>query len=105
MHDDISRLIESIPLAEEMISVAQVLKNLESFQITVEEILQRNGVESYAVEGETYVSGRQRTLQAVETTEPALDRQIARRVSKGFEYEERVLRPELVTTYRAISLA
>ena len=65
--------------------------------------MQRNGVEPYSVEGETFVSGKQRALQAVETTESALDKQIARRVSKGFEYDEKILRPELVMTYRSVS--
>jgi molecular chaperone GrpE len=101
MHDDLSRLLESMPRENGMIPLAQVLKNLESFQTSLEEILRRNGVEPYSVEGDTFVSGRQRALQAVETPEPALDKQVARRVSKGFEYEEKVLRPELVVTYRA----
>jgi molecular chaperone GrpE len=105
MHDDLSRLIEGIPHAEGTIPVAQVLQNLESFQVTIEEILQRNGVEAYSVEGETFVSGKQRALQAVETTESSLDKQIARRVSKGFEYDEKILRPELVMTYRSVSRA
>ncbi len=101
MHDDLSRLLESMPREDGMIPLAQVLKNLESFQTSLEEILRRNGVEAYSVEGDAFVSGRQRALQALETPEPALDKQIARRVSKGFEYEEKVLRPELVVTYRA----
>ncbi|MEO6889178.1 MAG: nucleotide exchange factor GrpE [Ktedonobacteraceae bacterium] len=103
MHDDLSRLVESVSREEEMISIAQVLKNLESFQITVEEILRRNGIEAYSIEGETFVSGKQRVLQAIETTETSLDKQVARRVRKGFEYDAKVLRPELVMTYRAIA--
>lgn len=103
MHDDLSRLIESIPREEGVIPISQVLKNLESFQVTVEEILQRNGVEPYSVDGESFVSGRQRALQAIETDEPSLDKTVARRVRKGFEYDEKILRPELVMTYRAVS--
>ena len=104
MHDDLSRLIESMENTEGMISIVQVLKNLASFQISIEETLQRNGIESYSVEGEHFVSGKQRVLQTIETAEPALDRQIARRVRKGFEDDDKVLRPELVMTYRAVSL-
>jgi molecular chaperone GrpE len=100
MHDDFSRLIGSTSSVEDMIPVAQVLKNLESFQGTIEEILLRNGVESYSVEEETFVSGKQRALQAIDTTEASQDRQIRRRVSKGFAYQEKILRPELVETYR-----
>ena len=103
MHDDLSRMIESIPREEGMIPISQVLKNLESFQVTAEEILQRNGVEPYSVDGENFVSGRQRALQPVETDEPSLDKTIARRVRKGFEYDEKILRPELVMIYRAVS--
>jgi len=105
MHDDLNRLVGSISRSEGegTIPATQVLKNLESFQATIEEILQRNGVEPYSVEGETFVSGRQRALQAVETPESSLDKHIARRVSKGFEYDEKILRPELVMTYRSVS--
>jgi molecular chaperone GrpE len=106
MHDDLSRMIEGIPHTEDgMVPAARVLKNLASFQVTIEESLQRNGVEPYSLESDTFVSGKQRVLQAVETTDSSLDKQIERRVRKGFEYEEKILRPELVTTYRAVTHA
>ena len=103
MHDDLGKMIESSSREEGRVSTAQILTNFEALQITVEELLQSNGVEPYSVDGKNFVSGKQRSLQAVETSEPFLNKQIACRVSKGFIYDKNVLRPELVMTYRVIA--
>lgn len=103
VHDDLGKLIESTPNEEPHSAVAQSIKNLASFQETIEEILRRNGVEAFCLEGNIYNTAKQRALQAQETTDPTLDKQIARRVRKGFEYEGRLLRPELVVTYKAVA--
>ena len=100
MHDDLDKLIETMAREESFPVVAQMANNLRSFQETVEEILQRNGVEVYSVEGDVYVPGKQRALQVFETPDIALDKQVARRIRKGFEYDGRILRPELVVTYK-----
>ena len=102
IHDDLDKLIESMPREETFQTVAQMANNLRSFQETVEEILQRNGVEVYSVEGDAYVPGKQRALQAIETLDIALDKQIAHRIRKGFEYDGKILRPELVVTYKVV---
>ena len=102
MHDELGKLIDSSSREGGKTSTAQILKSLEAFQITVEEILQSNGVEPYSVEGKIFVSGKQRSLQTVETIDLFLDKQIACRVSKGFAYDKNVLRPELVMTYQAV---
>lgn len=100
VHDDLGKLLESTP--NEGIG-AQAIKNLASFQDTIEEILRRNGVEAFRLEGNNYNTAKQRALQAVETTDPTLDKQIAHRIRKGFEYEGRILRPELVVTYKTVA--
>ncbi len=79
---------------------SQTVDNLRSFQETIEDILNRNGVESYSVEGDNYIPNRQRVLQVVDTFDPAQDRLVARRIRKGFEYEGRVIRPEIIATYK-----
>jgi molecular chaperone GrpE len=103
MHDDLGKLIEHLGNEDSTMTASRTLKNLESFQETIEEILRRNGVETFYVEGNTFLPNKQRAIQALETPDPALDKQIARHLRKGFEYEGRILRPELVVTYRAIS--
>jgi molecular chaperone GrpE len=102
MHDDLDKLLEGLSSIETEQIPARMIDNLKSFQDTVEDILFRNGVESYRLDGDAYVPNKQRVVQAVNTTEPSQDKLIARRVRKGFEYDGRVLRPELVTIFRAI---
>jgi molecular chaperone GrpE len=70
------------------------------FQESVEEILRRNGVEIFSVEQELFLPSKQRSLCVVATPDPAQDKQIAKRVRKGFEYEGKLLRPEIVETYK-----
>jgi len=102
VHDDLGKLIDGLSFQATEYELAQMIDNLKSFQATIEDILFRNGVESYCLDSDTYVPSKQRVFQVIDTTEPAQDKQIARRLRKGFEYEGRVLRPELVATYRAV---
>lgn len=98
MHDDLDRLLEDIG-AKETLSPSMI-RNLRSFQESIEETLRRYEVQIFTVESETYVSGKQRILKVVEVGNPTQDRYIVRRVRKGFEYEGRILRPEVVEIYR-----
>lgn len=102
VYDDLGKLVEGLPVSELEPAAAQMHENLRSFRESVEDILARNGVEPYHLEGDTYVPARQRVVQIIETTDLEQDKKIARRVRKGFAYDDRVLRPELIATYRAI---
>lgn len=102
IHDDLDKLIEGLSSTENEQILARMIDNLRSFQETVEDILVRNGVELYRLDGDTYVPNKQRALQVVNTGDPAQDKLIARRLRKGFEYDGRVLRPELVTLFRSV---
>lgn len=102
MHDDLDKLMEGLSATETEQTLAQMIHNLRSFQETVEDILIRNGVELYSLESDTYVPNKQRVVQVINTSDPALDKHIERRLRKGFEYDGRVLRPELVTLFRSM---
>lgn len=99
MHDDIGKVINTVPPGSDAL-FEQLRQTLTMFQEMVEDILRRNGAESFTVEGTAFQPSRQRILRVVPTTDFALDKQIARRVRKGFSYEEIVLRAEVVETYK-----
>jgi molecular chaperone GrpE len=99
MHGDLDRIIESMTSQENAPSPI-MLRNLRSFQISIEQTLQRYEVDAFAVEGDVLVAGKQQILRAVDTDNLALDRHIARRVRTGFAYSGRILRPEIVEIYR-----
>nr|BBH86992.1 hypothetical protein KTC_17430 [Thermosporothrix sp. COM3] len=97
MYDDLSRLLESPNVQQEHESA---LPLFHSFLESTEEILHRNGVESFQLDEPTFVASKQRVVKVIPTADPSLDKHIARRVRKGFLYEEKVLRPEMVDTYK-----
>ena len=103
MHDDLGKLIEDMVAKDSTSASSQMARNLGLFQEHIEEVLQRNGVEPFLVKENLFVASKQRILRVVDTPDPALDKQIAQRVRKGFEYEGKVLRPEIVATYRTVS--
>lgn len=71
------------------------------FRDTVEQTLARNGVEAFTVEGNAVDRVRQKVISVVETTDPAVDRQVAERLRPGFSWHDKVLRPEWVTAFVA----
>jgi len=97
MYDDIGKLLDSLTAGG---NLDQVVHTLTMYRENIEEILQRNGAVSFAIEGEAFLPSRQRILRVVPTADPALDKQVARRVRKGFMYEDIVLRAEVVETYK-----
>lgn len=101
MHDDLGNLLK-YEGAEETASEAKakLRQSLESFQYTIEGILERHGVEVYNIEGEEFVTQRQRAIKTINTDIPEKDKLIAERLRKGFAYEGKTLRPEIVTTFK-----
>lgn len=78
-------------------------RNLASFADTIEEILDRYGVSAFTEEGDSVFPQRQRSIKQVETSETGQDRRIAERLRKGFCHGDKVLRPEIVATYKVAS--
>jgi molecular chaperone GrpE len=100
MYDDFAKVVDALQKKSPDASADQEIQNLQSFQEMIEEILRRNGVESFEVEEDLFLGSKQRILRTIETMEPTLDKRIARRVRRGFAYENRVLRPEVVEVYK-----
>jgi molecular chaperone GrpE len=100
MYDDLGKLIDAMLAKDPSSASSQMVQNLGSFQETIEETLRRNGVDAFTLEESTFLASKQRILKVLDTSDPAQDKQIGRRVRKGFEYEGRVLRPEIVEIYK-----
>ncbi len=78
---------------------AKLCRVLDGFQQGIEDILYRQGVEAYTVEGEAFDPQRQRAIRTLPNDEPARDKTVAHRLRKGFAADHRVVRPELVAVY------
>lgn len=99
LYSDMNTLIEGLQQDSSPSSIQQV-RHLTIFEGTVEEILQRNGVDLFRCEQNTFVPSRQRALRTIATSHPEEDKGIARRVRPGFEYEGKLLQHELVEIYK-----
>ena len=104
LHDDMGKMgggstLGGDPLAEVNPEVDRLLRVVLGYQQAIEDILYRQGVESYTHDGETFDPRRQRALSTVPTADPALNKKVAARVRKGFQVGDKVIRPEFVTVH------
>lgn len=98
LHDDIGKLIAAQTTGAE--GPIAATRDLAFFQETIEDILQRYGVETFMLSDEVFQSQKQKSSKVVATADQTLDKHVARRVRKGFLYEEKVLRPEIVEIFK-----
>ena len=104
LHDDIGKMVAAstataTPDDDAPAEVVRLLGVVRSYQQAVEDILVRQGVETFTHDGDAFDPRRQRALSTVPTDDPALNKRVAARVRKGFHANDKVLRPEFVTVY------
>jgi molecular chaperone GrpE len=100
LQDHLYELLRHPPSGEPSASEEKLRGSIRTIADVVDSTLERYDVIAFREEGEVFVAQKQRAERAVETQDPAQDRCIAERLKKGFLYQGRVLRPELVATYR-----
>ena len=95
LHDDMGKM------ADARAGVEGLADALRGYQQGIEDILYRQGVEPYSVDGPTFDPRRQRAASTVPADDPALAKTVATRLRKGFSAGEKVIRPEVVAVYSA----
>jgi molecular chaperone GrpE len=100
LHDDIGKMIDARPPEEiEPGDATAVRCLLDSIQTAIEDILYRQGVEPFAMEGQGFDPRNQRAVATRATEDPDLDKTIANRLRKGFRAGEKLIRPEIVSVF------
>ena len=80
LHDDIGKMIEARAPADARASDRRPLRGiLESIQTAIEDILYRQGVEPFAVEGTRFDPRKQRAVSTLATDDPELNKTSRRR--------------------------
>ena len=97
LHDDIGKMVDAQKDAEG--EVARLLDLMRGFQQGIEDILYRQGVEPFTLDGEAFDPRRQRALSTVTTDDADRNKKVASRLRKGFQAGDKVIRPEMVTVY------
>ncbi len=65
----------------------------------LEDLFAWEGITSYTCAGDRLDPARQRVVDKIETDDPERDRTIAARIRPGYEYNGKILRPEMVNIY------
>ena len=100
LHDDIGKMATPAGVTEEPHpEVERLLTLILGYQQAIEDILYRQGVETFTLDGDTFDPRRQRALATVPTDDPTLNKRVAARVRKGFQAGDKVIRPEFVTVH------
>jgi molecular chaperone GrpE len=97
LHDDIGKMVGAHGEAEG--EVARLIDLMRGYQQGIEDILYRQGVEPFETEGDAFDPRRHRALSTVPTDDPDLNKRVAARLRKGFQANDKVIRPEMVTVY------
>jgi molecular chaperone GrpE len=100
LHDDIGKMIDArLPSGADPERSADARGILEPIQTAIEDILYRQGVEPFALEGTEFDPRKQRAVSTQRTDDPALNKTVASRLRKGFCSGDRLIRPEIVTVF------
>jgi molecular chaperone GrpE len=100
LHDDIGKMIETRPASDAGPEPNQAVRVvIESIQTAIEDILYRQGVEPFAIEGDDFDARKQRAVSTQVTDDPWLNKKVASRLRKGFQAGDKLIRPEVVTVF------
>ncbi len=77
----------------------KLLKLIESIPSDLEDSFYWQGVKPYMVDSDRFDPTQQKVLKKIETAEKAKDKMIAERLFPGYEWDGRVIRPEMVNVY------
>jgi len=85
------------PASEE--TSAKLHKYIENIASDLEDLFAWEGVVPFNSEGETFDPSRQRILNKIETDDPEKDKTVAERLRPGYEWDGKIIRPEMVSVY------
>ena len=78
----------------------KLLEVIEAFSGDLEDVLYRQGIESYkSQEAVVFNGNRQKILKIIETAKMNSDKLVADTLKKGYEWDGKIIRPEMVSVY------
>jgi molecular chaperone GrpE (heat shock protein) len=98
--DDIRKLSEHYQsMKPEDLEPAKLLRLLERIPGDLEDIFFYQGVKPFTCNGNEFDATRQRVLKRVITSDTSLDNKVAESLKPGYEWGDKVIRPEIVAVY------
>ena len=98
--DDIGKLVENHQAKDPSeLDPMKLVRQMAGIAADLEDILFRQGVESFTSHQPAYDPKRQKIIKTEITEDPTLDKTISKRVHNGYEWEDKVLRQEMVNVF------
>ncbi|MBF0101185.1 MAG: nucleotide exchange factor GrpE [Desulfobacterales bacterium] len=98
--DDIKKLVNYYKnLSVSEIDPSKILNQLERLPQDIEDILSFQGIEVFTIDAPFFDPSKQRILKKIKTTDPSMDKKIAESVYPGYQWDEKIIRPEIVSVY------
>lgn len=98
LHDDVSALVSQF--AGEEPAVQKALQPFTTLTDDIADILERNQTEIFnEPAGTAFDPSRQKVLKKIPTSDPALDKTIAKSIRPGFMWNGRIIRPQSVDVH------
>jgi molecular chaperone GrpE len=94
--DDTNKLIRDMDKTD----TEKVFKVLSGIPDDLLNILERNGIEAFEDESDTFNAKTQKVLKTVPTDNPELDYKIESRIRQGYKWDEKVIKPEIIQCYK-----
>ncbi|MDO9264348.1 MAG: nucleotide exchange factor GrpE, partial [Desulfosalsimonadaceae bacterium] len=77
----------------------KLLKYIEHIAGDLEDMFSWEGVVPFTCDGDAIDPARQRVLSKIKTDDPEKDKTIAERLRPGYEWDGKIIRPEMVSVY------
>ncbi|ACL02842.1 Molecular chaperone GrpE (heat shock protein)-like protein [Desulfatibacillum aliphaticivorans] len=77
----------------------KLLDILEDLPSDLEDAFSFQGIRPYTCEGDAFNPSRQRVLQKIATQDESLDKKVAKRLLPGYEWDDTIIRLEMVGVY------
>jgi molecular chaperone GrpE (heat shock protein) len=85
--------------AQSEYTAEMLLEFMDQITSDLEDLFTFQGISPYTCPGETFDSSRQRVIKRVATDKPDKNRLLAESLRPGYEWEGKVIRPEMVSVY------
>lgn len=101
MLDDYSILFKKHSESEiNEVDVPKLLKQFGGISEDLENLLYKNGIDVYSVEGEQFDSSKQKVIKTIPTDDPLKDKTVCDKLKKGFVLDGIIIRMEHVSCYK-----
>lgn len=82
------------------VDVPKLLKQFGGVSEDLENLLYKNGIDVYSVEGEQFDSSKQKVIKTIPTDDPLKDKTVCEKLKKGFVLDGKIIRMEHVSCFK-----